>query len=135
MAGSAFHVKVDGLRELRADLKRVDATLPRELNQRLKKSAEPVRALASSKAPKRTGRLAGSIKVRTRGSRVYLSSSLPYAKVVHFGMRHPLFGMKTSWYSNPARPFLRDAVAAKAGDIQRDVADTVEDLMRSAGFH
>lgn len=128
-------IRVEGLRELRADLKRVDATLPRELNKQLKRSAEPVRALAAARAPHRSGALARSIKIRTSGSKLFLSSKLPYAKTVHFGGRHPLFGNKDHWFSNPRRPFLQEAINARADSVERDLADTVEDLMRSAGFH
>lgn len=128
-------VRVEGLRELRRDLKAIDRKLPAQLNKRLKVAAEPVRRDAAALAPRRSGRLAASLKVRSSGSRILIASSLPYAKTIHFGGRHPLFGNRDRWYTQEARPFISIAAARHADHIENALFDVVEDLMTSAGFH
>jgi hypothetical protein len=127
-------VQVDGLRELRRDLKQIDRTLPRKLNAEIKRGAEPMRAEAARLAPKRTGRLAASLKVGTSGSRVRIYSRRSGASVVHWGGRHPLFGNRNRWYTQQPNPFITRAVAHQAGRLERDIAHAVEALMRNAGF-
>jgi HK97 gp10 family phage protein len=127
-------VRIDGLRELRRDLKAIDKKLPRELNQRLKKVAEPIRADAAIRAPRRTGRLAGSLKVRTSGSKVFIGSRLPYARIIHYGGRHPVFGNRERWAFQPPRPFIEQAARGRAHQVENEIFDAVEDLMKKAGF-
>jgi HK97 gp10 family phage protein len=127
-------VRIEGLRELRRDLKVIDRRLPAELNRRLKVAAEPVRAEAARRAPKRSGALAGSLKVRTAGSRLFIGSRLPYARVVHWGGRHPIFGNRQRWVAVPPRPFIDQAARANERKIENDVFDAIEDLMTKAGF-
>jgi hypothetical protein len=131
---SGPQVQVHGLRELRRDLKRIDKTLPRELNRRLKKAAEPIRRDAARIAPQRSGKLARSLKVGTRGSRVIVYSRLPYANIVHWGGRHPLFGNKDRWYPQKGTMFVVKAAALHVRDVENAIADSVEGLMLDAGF-
>lgn len=127
-------VEVEGLRELRRDLKAIDAKLPRELNKQIKRTAEPMRAEAARNAPRRTGQLAASLKVGTSGSRVRIYSRKPGASVVHWGGRHPLFGNRQRWYTQQPNPFIVRAAERRAGGLERDIAHVVESLMRNAGF-
>lgn len=127
-------VRVDGLRELRRDLKQIDATLPRKLNAEIKRAAEPMRAEAARNAPRRTGRLAASLKVGTAGSKVRIYSKRDGASVIHWGGRHPLFGNRQRFYAQKANPFIARAAERGAGSLERDLAHAVEALMRNAGF-
>jgi phage gpG-like protein len=136
-------VHIQGLRELRRDLKSIDRKLPAQLNKRLKVAADPIAKDAARHAPKRTtallreprpGALARSIRVRTSGSKLFLGSSLPYARVVHWGGRHPVFGNRQVWVKEPRRPFLAEAVSRGGDNVERAVFDTIEDFMKGAGF-
>lgn len=139
MARQGFGVQVEGLRELRRDLKAIDRKLPRDLNRGLKKAMGPVRAEAAALAPNRTGALARSLKVGTRGSAVLIRSRLPYARVAHWGGRHPLFGDRERWYpqypkgTRPSR-FVVRAAARNRDETERQLFATIERLMRDAGF-
>lgn len=134
----AAGVRIDGLRELRRDLKRIDATLPRRLNADLKRAAEPIAVAARGFAPKGpTGRLRRQIKVRTAGSKLFIGTGrLPYGRAVHFGLRHPVFGNRQVWAANPRRPFILQAVRSGAADgLEKAIYHAIDRLMREAGFH
>jgi hypothetical protein len=74
-------------------------------------ASEAGRVLArqgSSNAPRRTGRLASSIRARPSGGDVEVGSSLIYAPVIHNGWaRHHI----------TANPFLRHALEQRTGEI------------------
>lgn len=127
-------IRINGLRELRADLKAIDKTLPRELNKALKRDAGPVRDTAKRLAPKRTGATAASIKVGTRGAKIVVYSRRDGAGIIHSGGRHPLFGNRNYWYKQKPTYFLTRAIDIEAPHIVRDVEQTVDRIMRSAGF-
>ncbi len=46
-----------------------------------------ITAAASASAPRRTGRLAGSGRVKTRPARTVVEFAAPYAAVIHWGWR------------------------------------------------
>ena len=127
-------VVVHGVRELRRDLKRVDKTLPRELNKRIKVALKPVLVDAKQHATVRRGRIARTLRLGTRGSAVFIGSSHPAANIVHWGGRHPVFGNREVWAVQKPRPFIKWALEGRGDDIERKVGDVVEDLMRDAGF-
>lgn len=85
MADRAPGIRVEGLREFRSSLKGADAATTKIINQELRVSAETVAAAARGLAPRKTGRLAGSLKPFAAGNRVGVRSSLPYANVQHWG--------------------------------------------------
>jgi phage gpG-like protein len=107
-------IQVEGLRELQRALRQAaDTELPKELRQVNKQVAERVVSAALTRVPRRTGRLAASIKpvgsnlsasVKAGGARV------PYAAAIHWGWRKRNIA---------PRPFLVDAADA----VARDVAD------------
>lgn len=79
-------VRVEGLAQLRRDLRTMGAELDRELRDDLKRAAErEVLPTARALAPRKTGRLASSLRVTARGNRVSISSRVPYANVQHWG--------------------------------------------------
>jgi hypothetical protein len=55
-------IRVDGLREFRRDLKRLEPEIDRELRKDIKAVAEKVAAEARTVAPRRTGEYARSIR-------------------------------------------------------------------------
>jgi hypothetical protein len=78
-AGTA-KVAVEGLNQLRRDLKAIAKEVPRELSHTLKSAAGPV-----SMAPRRTGALAASVKASASGTRASIRSAKPYANVEAWG--------------------------------------------------
>ena len=98
-------VEVEGARQLRAGLKKAGADL-NDLKTAHAAVAALVTAAAKGRAPKKTGRLAGSI----RGSKAKTSvtiraggASLPYAGPIHWG-----------WPARniAANPFISDAATS-----------------------
>jgi phage gpG-like protein len=83
-AGTA-KVAVEGLNQLRRDLKAIAKEVPRELSHTLKSAAGPVVARAASMAPRRTGALAASVKASASGTRASIRSAKPYANVIAWG--------------------------------------------------
>ncbi len=68
-------------------------------------AGERVAAVAAARAPRRTGRLAGSVDVTVTATGADVGSSLVYAPVIHNGW--PARNISPS-------PFLRDAVEVEA---------------------
>lgn len=111
-------VRIEGLREFRRDLRRIDAELPKGVTKALKASAEIVATEARIRAPVGpSGRLKGSIRSFTRGDRAGVRvnakrrsprypGGYPYPRRIEFQLR----------------PFLHPALVAK----QRQVAERME---------
>ena len=97
-------IKIEGLREFNRALRRLPPEYKNEQKAIHKKTAVPVARTAEANAPRRSGRLAASIRPQgtQREGRVAAGkASVPYAGPIHFG-----------W---PARniasqPFLTDAL-------------------------
>ena len=119
-------VRVHGLRELRRDLKVIGATLPRELTKAQKGAGEVIASRARELAPRRSGRLAASIKVSAVGTKVSVKSSLPYANPIHWGWRaRGIVGT----------PFIWRAIDEKRDEYVDALGDAIEALARRHGFH
>lgn len=113
-------VRVDGLRDIRRSLGQMEKAAPRELNKALKTAAEEdVLPAARKGTPKKTGGLAGADKVGTRGDRVLLRNTKPYANTIHFGRKTLRRGDVKHPNVVVGRPFLTDAVTQKTPEIER----------------
>jgi uncharacterized protein YcsI (UPF0317 family) len=112
-------IRVEGLDELARSMKRAGADID-ELKDAHYRAAQIVASRAAQIAPKRSGKLAGSIRPtrQVRRARVVAGrSSVPYAAPIHWG-----------WPSHniTAQPFMSDAaqqtesewVAAYMADVQ-----------------
>lgn len=115
-------VRVEGLRELRRFLAKAGDDVGKDgLKKIHDKVGEPVEREATIRVPRRSGRLAGSIR-RAKASTTKATvragkKSVPYAGPIHFG-----------W---PARniapqPFLTDALASKHDDVIDLYADELD---------
>ncbi len=98
-------IRVDGLRRLRRDLKRVVGKLD-DLKLANAKALAVVVPAAQARAPRRTGALAGSLRGNKSASRATVSAGgarLPYAGPIHWG-----------WPARQieAQPFIADAAVA-----------------------
>lgn len=115
-------VRVEGLRELTAGLKKLDGMMLKDLKQVSQASAEIVAAEARSGAPVRSGRLVGNIKASgTQAGGIVRVGGLAYHRVIHFG-----------WARHHIRPnpFLYKALDARRDEVvekfEREVAGLVD---------
>jgi phage gpG-like protein len=114
-------ITVEGDAMLAATLHRAAGDLA-DLTATGRGAGEVVRARAASNAPKRTGRLAGSVRASASRSEVVVAAGVVYAARVNYGM--PSVGQ-------PAQPFLSDAL----GDTQREVGARYERAVNTAVSH
>jgi hypothetical protein len=97
-------VKVEGLKLLNRNLKKLSTDYIKELKDIHQKVSDPVAVLASRKVRSRTGRLAASVKAGAtqKGGHIQAGKmSVPYAAVNHWG------GYPGDYQGNP---FLTDAL-------------------------
>ncbi len=104
-------VEVIGARELRRALRTLPKEYRRELATIHKKAVKPVVDTAKVLAPRRSGRLAGSIRAlgsQTSGRVAVGKKSVPYAGVIHYG-----------WPARniAAQPFLEEALARRQNAV------------------
>jgi hypothetical protein len=134
-----FVVKVTGAKELRKAIRQLeDAAAKKGMQADLKgayrTAARAVEVQAKMEAPRRSGRLAGSIKAKgtTTGASIVAGGlkSVPYAGPIHYGW--PSRPNKSKgWRGGPikANPFLTRAAAGSI-DIVRDVlADELQRVL------
>lgn len=119
------------------DLARVDLALKAEMRKEMKAAGEIVATEARARAGFST-RIPGSIKVGVAGNkiRVYAQAKkAPEAKPLENGgqdgtFRHPVFGDRQNWVSQPARPFLRPALEANGAAAVAAAKRAVETALR-----
>ncbi len=102
-------IKVQGLKELTAGFKKIDDSMLPQLKKVSKDSADVVATEARGLAPKRTGRLAASIKSSgTQAGGSIRSGGLAYHRVIHFGWaRHNI----------KPQPFLYNALDKRHDEV------------------
>lgn len=136
-----------GVRLLAANFQKMPAELRRELRPKLRQAAEPIRADAQGRASW-SSRIPGSIKISTSfskgiGGGVFLRANAavapharPYENMGEPGtFRHPVFGNRSVWVPQRARPFLIPAVRAGRDRIIGAVEEAINDAAGSAGFN
>ncbi len=102
---------MQGARELRRALRTLPKQYRKELATIHKKAVKPVVDTAKTLAPRRSGRLAGSIRAlgsQTSGQAAVGKKSVPYAGVIHYG-----------WAKRniTAQPFLTDALQRRQDQV------------------
>lgn len=127
-----FDVKVEGLKELRRDLRQQDRETLKEVQKTLKGAADIVRAEAAATAPRRTGALAGSYRAFTRGNAAGVRSPLPYAGVVEYGGTIQPRGVPIVF--RRYEPITR-AVERNRDRIVEHLGDGLEAAARRTGWH
>lgn len=98
-------VRIDGARQLRATMRRAGTDM-RELRETHAAAARVVAGRASATAPRRSGRLAGTIRPGATQTQALVRAGfgrVPYAGPIHWGW--PARGIR-------AQPFLADAAQA-----------------------
>jgi Bacteriophage HK97-gp10, putative tail-component len=116
-------LKIDGLREVQRDLRKLSDATKREMKSTHQKAAEIIVGESKKYVPIRTGALANSIRAAATmtGGRVRVgSASVPYAGPIHFG-----------W---PARrikpqPFIYEALDPRRNEIAQLYAERISQLI------
>ena len=127
-----FAIETDGLREFRRDLKRLSPELDKELRGELKEAAGRVAREASTLAPRRTGRLAGSYRTSVTLRSASIRSRLPYAQVIEYGGTIEPKGAPIK--IERSLPVTR-AVLRQADRVVHEFGDAVERAADKTGWH
>lgn len=127
-------------------LARVPNELRKSMRPALRKAAQPIVAQAKANASWST-RIPGSIRLATsfsasnpgviiRASARIAPHARPYEGASGRGQsfRHPVFGNREKWVSQPKRPFLFPAVRAGARGVAGEIEHAIDDTLRRAGF-
>ena len=128
-------IKVEGLREFRSSLRKMDAGLPKTLRVAGNRAANVVVDEAKPRVPRLTGRAAASIRVASTQASARIragSKRVPWFPWLDFGGR---VGRNKS----VRRPFLKEgryiwaAFADKRDAVERELQDALVDVARTAG--
>jgi phage gpG-like protein len=127
-------VRLEGFKEFRRDLKRLEPEAEKALRKDIKAAAGKVAVAAAASASvfARTGKYAKSIRpyVTARGASV--GSRLPQAGVLHFGGTIRPRGVAITF---PARPVVGEALDRQTDRIVEEVGDAIEQAAIRAGWH
>jgi phage gpG-like protein len=125
-------VRVEGLRELNRDLKRLEPETAKLLRTDIRAIAERVAIEARATAPRRTGTYARSIRTYVTQRGANIGSTLPQAGVLHFGGTIRPRGVPIVF---PARPVISQAVDRNADRLVDEMGDAVEQAALRVGWH
>lgn len=132
-------IKITGAKEFRRKLRRFDAELTGKGMKRTHLAAgDLVARRAKAIAPRRSGRLAGDIRVKattTKADVVVGRASIPYAGPIHFGWNRSPQPDRGIW-GGPIRanPFLFKAIESEAEPVIAAYEDGLNDILRSLGL-
>lgn len=132
------------IRLLAEQLGKVPVELRRELRPALRSAAESIvndmrgRASYSSRIP---GAIRTTVSFARRGGGVTIrvdSNRAPHARVLERGndgsrsdtFRHPVFGDRDVWVSQPTRPFFFPAVSAGRDQLKKNISDAIRSSIR-----
>lgn len=118
-------VRIEGLADFRRDLRRINPELNKGVREALKRAVEPVASEARAKAPKRSGRLASSIKPFTKGN---VAGVAVTARDRRTGYRYP---RRIEFADGGRRAFLAPAVERKAPEVERALEGLLDDIART----
>ena len=129
---AAFSATITGVEQVRRRLDAVGGSLDGQgLLPALRAAALVAQNDAKRRAPVLTGTLRRSIHTEDQGSHaVSVGTDLPYAARMEFGFAATDSRGRT--YNQPARPYLRPALDENKAEMEREFADALEDLLRSA---
>lgn len=127
-----FAVKVEGLAELRRDLRRLEPAALKEIQGTLKGAVNVVAREAALLAPRRTGEYAASFRPYTRGNRAGVRSTWPGAGVHEYGGTIRPRG--TPILIRRSAPITR-AAERQMDTVVQELGDGIEQAARSTGWH
>lgn len=135
----------DDIERLIKDLGKIPKDLRKELRPGIKWAAKPVldqvkrNASWSTRIPKAT-RLSIKFSGREPGAAIVVNAKkAPHGwayenKGKEGTFRHPVYGNRSNWVTQKARPFAAPAVRAKGDEAERRIARIVDVVTRAAGF-
>lgn len=130
--GKDVDVRVDGLKEFRRDLKRLEPEADKELRNSIRAAATKIAVEAAASAPRRSGALARSIRPYVSRATASIASRLPYAPVVHWGGTIEPKGVPIRFKRTE---FITKAVERGTDQLIDDIGDGVERAARRVGWH
>lgn len=126
-------VRVEGLADLRRDLRKLEHLEERrEVTRALKGGAKVTATAARPFVRSRSGKLAGSYRAGAAGNTAFVRSRLPYAAIQEFGGTIRPKGAPIT--IRPQKAVTR-ALASKEDTIVQKVSDALDQVFRAAGWH
>jgi hypothetical protein len=125
-------VRIEGAREFRRDLKRLQPEAEKLLRADIREIAARIATEAQAHAVRRTGTYAASIRPYVSGLRAQIGSRLPQAGVLHWGGTIRPRGAPITF---SARPVISEALDRNTDRLVDDMGDAVEQAARRAGWH
>lgn len=122
-------IVVEGLAEFRRAVRTSIGKTPTLFQAGLKAAGVPILAAASARAPRRTGRLSGSLRTSVRGARADIVSSVPYAGGAEWGR----FGKWSGFAGAPPR-FVVPAVESQLDAAAAILMDRLRDMLEIQGW-
>ena len=122
-------VQVEGLREFRRDVRRMDGEVGKELQRSLRSTAQSVARQAAAQAPRVTGTLATGYRGTARGTRGIVRNSVLYSRFIEVGF-HPA-GSRTFVQG---RNVIGGALEARQDQIVEELGDAVDRAARRLGW-
>lgn len=124
-------VQVEGLKELRRNIKRAIAGTPTEITQAIKEAGVPARASVAQETARRSGRLAGGWHVSAAGATGSVTNRIPYAGGAVWGRRGKWRGFQQ--YGQPPR-FGPPGIERAAPEIQAILSRHLETIVTFYGW-
>lgn len=131
-------INAPGLGRLRSSFRRLAPEVDKQLRRDLYRAAKPIRDRGRALAPRRSGRLARSLRVSVQAYGIAITSRLPYANVIHWGGSTGEGHMPgVPWSGSvtvPASLFLSQAIEEQEDSVMRDMAGAVDTAAGRAGW-
>lgn len=132
------------LRSLRQDLARIPEQLRPELRRAMREVGQQVRDAAAANASWST-QIPGALQLRTafegRRTGVTVVAALGRARharvyegLVRDPFRHPVYGDRSNWVAQAARPYLLPAVEQKRDEAVTGVLAAIDTVLARNGF-
>lgn len=131
MAVRNFRVNVPGLAKFQRDLGRIDRGMRTASTRHLRQIANRVRDSARGRAPRRSGRLARSIRSSARASGASIYSNLEYAPVHHWG---GTIRPRGTPIRIEATHFLSEAAEQHTEFVEEELANLLDAIVARNGF-
>lgn len=132
--GDGVSVQIDGLNDFLRDLRKFEPAVSKEFRTRVKNAVAVIAKDAQRRAPRKSGGLAKKIVPSVTNKGAALLSKAKHARIHEFGGRHPVFGHRTNFVFQPARPHIFPAVEAGREEVQRESLAALDDAVKQIGF-
>jgi hypothetical protein len=132
MAQGKVAVDVQGFRDFRRDLKRLDASANKALSSQLRETGGVVLVRAKAIAPRLTGELADSLRLSVTQRAVTIYSTLPQAPVLHWGGKISPRGVPIIV---PRTEFISQAAEERGDELVEDLGRDIDHAAQLAGWH